>query len=537
MRLSTQGSNFSHPFWFVSFALLMPWLVALFMVSDIHESAFNTRIAWTLILSGLVLGVAHRVSARLVLLPLLIIGSVDLAYAISFKGIFSTATFEAIAATNLQESSEFVIAYISFWNTLGLIVYLGIGLALWLRMHSTGKSKWRLSWQLVSTLLLLLAITRIAQGQIHDTLPGVTGSAISYLQASEGVAKESAQREALVSAFDKSSFVSDAQAKTWLVVIGESMQRQHLSLYGYPRDTTPNLRQRKNELVILDNVISSHMQTQPSLRYALTLANVRDGQDPLQSLSIIDLANLAGMDTFWLSNQQPLRGTTSAIARQAKHEYYVSNDHAGIANTLDELLLPSIERALAHPAPQKLIVVHLMGSHLQYENRYPAKFAQFTDQPPRPYQTELSTRQRNSINAYDNSILYTDYVLNEILSLAHRQTQPTGLFYFSDHGEEVYDTKDFKGHGPESLTQRMFSIPFIVWGNDGMKTQQTMRFTQLAQAKHQAWKLDHFDQLLSQLLGWQYPQQRPQDSLADSQFIPSARIVYGKDFDLELNTR
>lgn len=315
------------------------------------------------------------------------------------------------------------------------------------------------------------------------------------------------------------------------------MLRQHLSLYGYPRDTTPNLRQRQNEFVILNNVISSHVQSQPSLRYALTLANVRDGQDPLQSLSIIDLANLTGMETFWLSNQQPLRGTTTAIARQAKHEYYVSNDPAGIANTLDELLLLAIEQALAHPAPQKLIVVHLMGSHLQYEKRYPAKFAQFTDQPPRPYQTELSTRQRNSINAYDNSILYTAYVLNEILSLAHRQTQPTGLVYFSDHGEEVYDTKDFKGHGPESLTPRMFSIPFIVWGNDGMKTQQTVRFIQLAQAKHQAWKLDHFDQLLSQLLGWQYPQQCPQDSLADSQFIPSARIVYGKDFDLELNTR
>lgn len=537
MRFSTQGSNSLHPFWFVSFALLVPWFVAFFMVSDIHESAFNTRIAWTVIITGLILSVAHRFYIRLTLLPLLLIGSLDLVYAISFKGIFSTATFEAIAATNLQESSEFIIAYISFWNTLALILYLSVGLILWSRIKPMKKNKWRIGWQLVAILLLLLAITRIAQGQIHDTLPGVTGSAISYLKASEGVAKESKQRADLVSAFDKSRFLSDTEPKTWLVVIGESMQRHHLSLYGYPRDTTPNLRQRKNELVILDNVISSHVQTQPSLRYALTLANVRDGQDPLQSLSIIDLANLAGMETFWLSNQQPLRGTTSAIARQAKHEYYVSNDHAGIANTLDELLLPAIEQALAHPAPQKLIVVHLMGSHLQYENRYPAKFAQFTDQPPRPYQTELSTRQRNSINAYDNSILYTDYVLNEILSLAHRQTQPTGLVYFSDHGEEVYDTKDFKGHGPESLTPRMFSIPFIVWGNDGMKTQQAMRLTQLTQAKQQAWKLDHFDQLLSQLLGWQYPQQRPQDSLADSQFIPSARIVYGKDFDLELNTR
>ncbi len=122
MRFSTQGSNFSHPFWFVGFALLMPWLVALFMVSDIHESAFNTRIAWTVIITGLILSVAHRFDIRLTLLPLLLIGSLDLVYAISFKGIFSTATFEAIAATNLQESSEFIIAYISFWNTLALIL-------------------------------------------------------------------------------------------------------------------------------------------------------------------------------------------------------------------------------------------------------------------------------------------------------------------------------------------------------------------------------------------------------------------------------
>lgn len=537
MSLFSQKLNLSHPFWFVSFALLTPWLVAYFLVSDIHESALNTRIAWTLVFTGLILSVAHRIDVRIALLALLIIGSLDLAYAISFKGIFSTATFEAIAATNLQESSEFIIAYISFWNTLALIVYLSIGLALWLRMHSTGKSKWRLSWQFIAGLLLLLAITRIAQGQIHDTLPGVTGSAISYLKASKGVAKESAQRAALVSAFDKNGFVSDPQPKTWLVVIGESMQRQHLSLYSYPRDTTPNLRQRKNELVILEDVISSHVQTQPSLRYALTLANVRDGQDPLQSLSIIDLANIAGMETFWLSNQQPLRGTTSAIARQAKHEYYVSNDHAGIANTLDELLLPAVEQALSHPATQKLIVVHLMGSHLQYENRYPETFAHFNDQPPHHYQAELTSRQRNAINAYDNSILYTDHIVNEILSLADHQSQPTGLVYFSDHGEEVYDSKDFKGHGPESLTPHMFSIPFIVWGNDAMKTQQTTLLTQLTQAKHQAWKLDHFDQLLSQLIGWQYPQQRPQDSLADSNFTPSPRIVYGKDFDQELNTR
>lgn len=531
MPQATTLKHPTHPFWFIAFALLAPWLVAFILVSDVHEAQLNSRLGWTIIFSGFFLVAARWLSARLLLLPLLVIGSVDLSYAISFHGVFSTSTFEAIAATDISESSEFLMAYLSIENSLALLAYWLVGIWLWRQMRPTSASKGRFVWISIAFILLIFAIQTLGSGKITDIVPGVIGAAIKYEINTEGVEQERANRLALTQAYDKSQLQFDDQAKTWIVVIGESMQRQHLSLYGYPRQTTPKLDALKDELLIFTDVISSHVQTQPSLRYALTLANVRDKSDPLQSLSIVDLANLTGMETFWLSNQQPLRGTTSAIARQAKHEYYVSNDYAGVSDTLDELLLPKIADALAHPATQKLIIVHLMGSHLQYENRYPRDFTVFSGQPPQGYQTGLSQSQINAINQYDTSIRYTDGVLANIIAQAKAQTQPTGVVFFADHGEEIYDTKNFKGHGPESLTSRMFTVPFLLWGNQPMRQQQQTAFAHLAATVNAPWKHDHFEQLLSEVAGWHYPQRRLADTLGSADYLPSPRMVYGQDFD------
>jgi heptose-I-phosphate ethanolaminephosphotransferase len=283
-------------------------------------------------------------------------------------------------------------------------------------------------------------------------------------------------------------------------------------------------------------MISSHVQTQPSLRYALTLASLLDHSDPYQTLSIIDLANLAGVDTWWLSNQQPLRGSLTAIAKQARHEYYVSNDHHGIANTLDEALLPKLSQALAEKTPRKLIVLHLMGSHLQYQNRYSPAFQVFTDKPPKGYHSELTSQQVNSINHYDNSILYTDHLLGEIVkSLPNDQS--VGLVFFSDHGEEVYDTKDFKGHGPESVTARMFEIPAMIWLNAQAQADHPDWVARFQQAENAPTMLDHIDQLISELLGLTYNQRQPQNTLGHPQWQVHPRMVYGKDYDQHIRLK
>jgi heptose-I-phosphate ethanolaminephosphotransferase len=286
-------------------------------------------------------------------------------------------------------------------------------------------------------------------------------------------------------------------------------------------------------LFVFRNVISSHVQTQPSLRYALTLAHLQDKSDPLNRLSIIDLANLAGVKTWWLSNQQPLRGSLTAIAKQADHEYYVSNDHHGIANTLDEALVPKLKQALAESGEHKLIVLHLMGSHLQYGNRYPATFDHFQDAPPRPYQTQLSSRQQRNINQYDNSVRYTDYVLGEVMKQLP-QDQSAGVVFFSDHGEEVYDTTDFKGHGPESITSSMFEIPVLVWLNQQAQADHSDWVTGLQQAEHNPAMLDHIDQLIGKLLGLTYSDHQPRYTLGDPAWQTHQRSVYGKDYDQQI---
>jgi heptose-I-phosphate ethanolaminephosphotransferase len=526
-----------HPVWFLAFALLLPWVVALLLVPDVHESEGNTRVAWLLVLTGLV--AYHRTFGLIYLLApfLLIAGSVDLVYAIVFQGVFSTATFEAIVATNPAEAMEFMAAYSSVSNVSALLLYLSISLLLLRQTQAGQQDRMMRVWLILSLLLLVLLMLRMVDGKLRDSLPGVIGAAFSYQQAHQSVQQEAAHRQALITQYQQTyPPVENAGngIKTLVVIIGESMSRRHLGLYGYGRNTTPNLQAliqaQPQQWVVFRNIISSHVQTQPALRYALTLANLHDLTDPYQALSVIDLAKLAGFESWWLSNQQPLRGSVSAIAKQADHEYYVSNDHQGIANTLDELLLPKLAEAMAAPATHKLIVVHLMGSHLQYENRYPTTFTQFTDTPPSAYQTQLSTRQVNSINHYDNSIRYTDHLVAQMVRLLP-EDHPAALLFFSDHGEEVYDTKNFKGHGPESLSAPMFEIPVLLWYNTTAQRADHTIFAALRAAQHQPSMLDHIDQVISQLLGIRYAQQQPQHTLGHPSWQAHPRRVYGLDYD------
>lgn len=525
-----------HPLWFIAFALLVPWLTALALVPDVHESEANTRIVWAIALMGII-GYARLFSLLHLIAPLLIVaGSVDLLYAIAFHGVFSTATFEAIAATNPAEALEFIPAYATGINIIALLTYTGIALWLWWNARPLASSRMVQVHFLLALLLLILIALRIADGKVRDSLFGVISAGVTYQQANQGVVQESLHRQKLVEVYQQTHQVTqqDSALKTLVVVIGESMNRHHLGLYGYPRQTTPELsalaEAHPQTLFVFRNVISSHVQTQPSLRYALTRASLYQQTDPYQSLSMVDLAKLAGVKTWWLSNQQPLRGSITAIAKQADYEYYVSNDHQGIADTLDEALIPQLTQALADPAEHKLIVLHLMGSHLQYSNRYPTAFDHYQDTPPRPYQSTLSSRQQNNINQYDNSVRYTDHLLGKIIAQMP-QNQPVGLVFFADHGEEVYDTTDFKGHGPESLTRVMFEIPLLVWLNQQAQSRRPEWVSGFQQAEHHPTMLDHIDHLITQLLGLTDTEQENQHTLGHPAWQAHPRMVYGKDYD------
>ena len=103
-----------------------------------------------------------------------------------------------------------------------------------------------------------------------------------------------------------------------------------------------------------------------------------------------------------------------------------------------------------------------MGCHMKYENRYPEKFNVFTESP----QSTFGKNADQCINDYDNAILYNDFIVEKIISKINHLKGLSSVIYFADHGDEVYDKRNFFGHNESLLpSKQMTSIPFIVWMN------------------------------------------------------------------------
>lgn len=203
-----------------------------------------------------------------------------------------------------------------------------------------------------------------------------------------------------------------------IIGLGESLRSDHLGIYGYERDTTPLLSKAEN-LRIYNNVYSGGTNTWASVPAMLT--KVSEQAD--LSKSVISLANDAGYKTFWLSNQTkvgPWDFSVSAIAAQSHHTYFSAGDDT-VDIEYDSILLPKLSKILEdREHDQKvLIVLNFYGSHGRFKDRYPESYEKFQGENIR-------------LNHYDNSILYTDYVLSQALDISDRYDAK--FIYFSDHG-------------------------------------------------------------------------------------------------------
>ena len=262
---------------------------------------------------------------------------------------------------------------------------------------------------------------------------------------------------------------TDDGNETHIIIIGESTSAYHLQLYGYHRKTTPELQKMKSDLLILENVRSTHVHTIASLKDILLLKN-KETSSP--DISLIQLFNTAGYHTYWLSNQKFLgknEGLISAIADGANKKIYISpfGEHK-----YDETLLPELDKLMAENQHRKIIFIHMMGTHLSYQERYPAKFDFFREENISPYGEHADSY----INSYDNAVLYNDYLIDEIIRRSKALNSMSSVVYFSDHGDEVYDFRDFHGHSESMLSKYMNTVPFMVYGNDKLKS-RNLRLT------------------------------------------------------------
>ena len=262
--------------------------------------------------------------------------------------------------------------------------------------------------------------------------------------------------------------ISDSQVNV-VLVIGETARVKNFQLFGYEKATTPLLN--KQDLSLLSPAESCSTYTTASIRCILshkdTSSEFGTFYEPLTSY----LTRL-GIDVVWLSANwgQPAMNVAKTInAKELRKN--CSNEHCSYDGVLLDSLGVELEQL---KSKSSLLVMHQKGSHgPNYSERYPDSFEHFT--PVCKSSDIKSCTQEELVNAYDNTIYYTDYLLSNIIEKLKGLNNKSLLLYVSDHGESLGE-KGFYLHGtPKSIAPKeQYQVPFIMWMSDAMKKEYSI---------------------------------------------------------------
>jgi heptose-I-phosphate ethanolaminephosphotransferase len=318
-----------------------------------------------------------------------------------------------------------------------------------------------------------------------------------------------------------------APDNTVVWVIGESINRTNLSLYGYARATTPGLDALRGELLVFNDVVSSEAATMNSLMNMLTPANLDQPHVWSQQPNILMLAQEAGYKTFWISNHAPNDGWLGLVSGQASNSTFINKGVGRGENNIDGNLLPHVGAALADRARKKLIVVHLLGAHPSYDMRYPDTFSQF-DAVDDAVSASMKAAGRSiwirhKRNQYDNAILYGDHVLASLIEMTRKASagSSAALLFSADHGQEVGHTRNHAGHS--AADKSGYEIPMLVWDS----APEPSPSIEKSALENRPYQTDHLDHTLLGLLDISTRYYAATNDVLNDLFRPSARSING----------
>ena len=261
------------------------------------------------------------------------------------------------------------------------------------------------------------------------------------------------------------------QNEVYVLVIGETARKHNFGIYGYAKNTSPNLDTISN-LISYNNVLSNANVTSLSIPFILSRAKPNSANIKLEEPPILSAFKESNFKTYWVSNQQIGAGSIFSLYAQLADKYVnvsKSLDAAGF----DENVLPVLDEVLNDDYKKKFIIIHLVGSHYRYNYRYPEAFESFKPTLEKGLSIENFSNYKNKqeiINSYDNSIVYTDFILSEIIQKLNKTDASSFMYFLSDHGENLFDTKDRKFlHGYENPTKYELEIPLFTWYSDNYK--------------------------------------------------------------------
>lgn len=269
--------------------------------------------------------------------------------------------------------------------------------------------------------------------------------------------------------YKASSSHSAQQREIYIVVIGETSRACNWELIGYHRATNPKLK-TVDDLFIFDKVLTEANITHKSVPMLLSSASAENYNIIYNQKSIITAFKEAGFNTAFFSTQAHTETLTDYFAKEADEYEYIRDRYAVYgSDPYDSDLVECAHRVIKNGAQKQLIILHTYGSHFNYISRYPKDMAYFKPDSP------ISPQKENILqllNAYDNTIRYTDSILYDIISmLKNIDDAHASLIYVSDHGEDLFDKDgDVIFHSSTMPSYYQLHVPMLVWLSEGYKT-------------------------------------------------------------------
>lgn len=286
----------------------------------------------------------------------------------------------------------------------------------------------------------------------------------------------------------------------FVLVVGETARSRNFSLNGYPRETNPELAKRG--VISFPDAIACGTSTEVSLPCMFSWwGRARYDEEKIATHeSVLHLLARSGVQVLWRDNQSGCKGVCDGLPLhkldRSRHPTLCKEQQC-----FDEILLTGMDKVLRDASGNLLVVLHQLGSHgPAYYKRYPGAFRRFTPTCEGDELRLCSTEQ--IVNAYDNSLLYTDYFLGKVIDFLDQAqtTHDTAMLYVSDHGESLGEGGLFLHGMPYAIAPgEQTRVPFVVWLSQAFRSGSRLDLQCLqAQAKQRPASHDH---LFHSLLG------------------------------------
>ncbi len=480
------------PFWRAALAgrdLAAPGTWALGVGMFVAFGAFYVAVAGLL---------ATRRTVRPLLAVLILVAAAISYYAGRYAVFFNREMLRNVLATNWSEARELLgIAWVLHMTLFGL---LPAALLWWPRLRQRPlhrallvRAAWVMGALALAVGSLLPVFSDFAslmrnQREIrHLITPGnALAAAAAHLWGRQG------RPAVLHPVGEDARLAATGRPRLLVVVVGETARAQNFSLNGYGRDTNPELARR--QVVNFPDVTACGTSTEVSLPCMFSQVGRRDYDEDriLSQESLLHVLARAGVQVLWRDNQSGCKGVCAGLPTQDLPST-LGAAHCPGGACFDEQLLEGLD-AVAAQAPGSLVVVlHQLGSHgPSYFRRYPPAFRRYT---PACESDDLHRcSQAEIVNAYDNTLLYTDHVLGRVIDwLQGRQQRfDTAMLYVSDHGESLGENGLYLHGVPWSIAPAVQTkVPMVAWFSQGWTASTGLDLGCLRQRAAQPASHDH----------------------------------------------